>query len=297
MCVKTRLNEKRLLMFSALLASAFAIGGLVLGWWVGSIVIMFDGIYSAVSLLLTLLSLAVAKYIQGPAHRQFPFGKAVLEPVVIAIKASVILMIVAYALYSAIIAIINGGREVDTSIATLFGVVNVVGCGYAWWHIARKSKRDSSDLIEAEAKQWQMDTLLSVTVTCGFVVAWVVARSPLSSYAVYADPMMMVLMSFYFIKVPLDMLKQALRELLMMSPSEEICHQVDEKVSELDHEFHSDIELVAVTKIGRELWVNLDIHPNAKQISVADLERARQTLKEKLSNLPLDLHLTLHIAH
>ena len=82
----------------------------VLGMLVGSLVIVFDGVYSLVSLLLTLLSLAVSRYISNPQRSQFPFGKAILEPAVIAIKGLVILVIVGYSLYSAIVA--NISRDV-----------------------------------------------------------------------------------------------------------------------------------------------------------------------------------------
>lgn len=296
MCARTSLNEKRILTFSALLASGFAGGGLVLGLLVGSLVIVFDGVYSLVSLLLTLLSLAVSRFIERPSKRQFPFGKSVLEPIVIAIKGSVILTVVAYSLYSAIASMFTGGREVDVGIATLFGAVNVIGCGYAWWHIAKKSKRFSSGLIEAETKQWQMDTLLSVAVTLGFIAAWLITLSPLSQYAVYADPMMMILMSFYFIKVPFEMLRDALRELLMMKPSEKICDTVDAEVSALDKQVTQNLEVAGVTKVGRELRVKLDVHAQGKQVQVAELEKTRKVLKDKLSKLSLDLNLTMNIA-
>ncbi|KLN66573.1 cation transporter [Vibrio sp. VPAP30] len=296
MCARTSLNEKRILTFSAILASGFAGAGLVLGLLVGSLVIVFDGVYSLVSLLLTLLSLAVSRFIERPSSRQFPFGKAVLEPVVIAVKGSVILAIVSVSLYSAVTAMFTGGREVDASIATLFGIVNVLGCGYAWWHIANKSKRFSSGLIEAESKQWQMDTLLSVAVTLGFVAAWLVSISPFAQYAVYADPMMMILMSFYFIKVPLDMLLGALRELLMMKPEEAICNAVDKEVSALDKQVSQQLKVAAVTKVGRELRVNLDVHSKGKQVEVAELDKTRRVLKDKLSKLSLDLNITMNIA-
>lgn len=297
MCARTSLNEKRILTFSALLASGFAGGGLVLGLLVGSLVIVFDGVYSLVSLLLTLLSLAVSRFIERPSKRQFPFGKSVLEPIVIAIKGSVILTVVAYSLYSAVASMFTGGREVDVGIATLFGAVNVIGCGYAWWHIAKKSKRFSSGLIEAETKQWQMDTLLSVAVTLGFIAAWLITLSPLSQYAVYADPMMMILMSFYFIKVPFEMLRDALRELLMMKPSAKICDTVDAEVSALDKQVTQNLEVAGVTKVGRELRVKLDVHPQGKQVQVAELEKTRKVLKDKLSKLSLDLNLTMNIAN
>ncbi|NVD08947.1 cation diffusion facilitator family transporter [Vibrio sp. JPW-9-11-11] len=297
MCARTSLNEKRILTFSAMLASGFAGGGLILGLLVGSLVIVFDGVYSLVSLLLTLLSLAVSKFIERPSRRDFPFGKSVLEPIVIAIKGSVILAVVGYSLYSAVIAMFSGGREVDASIATLFGVINVVGCGYAWWHIAKKSKRFSSGLIEAESKQWQMDTLLSVAVTLGFIAAWLLTLSPLAHYAVYADPMMMIAMSFYFIKVPFEMLRDALRELLMMKPADEICQVVDKEVSALSAHVSQQFEVAGVTKVGRELRVKLDVHAVDQQLQVAELEKTRRILKDKLSRLSLDLNLTMNIAH
>ena len=297
MCDRTNQNENRVLMFSALLASGFALGGLALGLIVGSLVIVFDGVYSLISLLLTLLSLAASKYINRPSDSNFPFGRAIIEPIVIAFKAAVILIVVGYSLYSAVGALMTGGREVDASIATIFGALNVLGCGYAWWYIANKSKSFSSGLIEAESKQWQMDTLLSVAVTAGFVAAWLITLSPYAEFAVYADPMMMVLMSFYFIKVPFDMLKQAMRELLMMSANKEICEKVDENVIAVDKEAEQDLELKGVTKVGQELRINVDIHTNNQEsIAVNDIEKTRRLLKRRLSKMPYELKLNLSIA-
>ena len=297
MCDRTNQNENRVLMFSALLASGFALGGLALGLIVGSLVIVFDGVYSLISLLLTLLSLAASKYINRPSDSNFPFGRAIIEPIVIAFKATVILIVVGYSLYSAVGALMTGGREVDASIATIFGALNVLGCGYAWWYIANKSKSFSSGLIEAESKQWQMDTLLSVAVTAGFVAAWFITLSPYADFAVYADPMMMVLMSFYFIKVPFDMLKQAMRELLMMSANKEICEKVDENVIAVDKEAQQDLELKGVTKVGQELRINVDIHTNDQAtIAVNDIEKTRRLLKRRLSKMPYELKLNLSIA-
>lgn len=297
MCDRTNQNENRVLMFSALLASCFALGGLALGLIVGSLVIVFDGVYSLISLLLTLLSLAASKYINRPSDSNFPFGRAIIEPIVIAFKAAVILIVVGYSLYSAVGALMTGGREVDASIATIFGALNVLGCGYAWWYIANKSKSFSSGLIEAESKQWQMDTLLSVAVTAGFVAAWLITLSPYAEFAVYADPMMMVLMSFYFIKVPFDMLKQAMRELLMMSANKEICEKVDENVIAVDKEAEQDLELKGVTKVGQELRINVDIHTNNQEtIAVNDIEKTRRLLKRRLSKMPYELKLNLSIA-
>ncbi len=296
MCDRTSKNENHTLTISALLASGFAAGGMVLGLLVGSIVIVFDGVYSLVSLLLTLLSLAASHYINKPSKSVFPFGKAVLEPIVIAIKASVILLVVLFSLYSAISSLMSGGREVDTSIATIFGVVNILGCGYAWWIMAKRSRRYSSGLIEAEKKQWQMDTLLSVAVTLGFITAWLISLSPLSAYAVYADPMMMILMGFYFLKVPFDMLCGALRELLMMAPSKELCQVVDNDVLEIEKNSDHQLKVAGITKVGQELRVNIDLHVDDDTLELDTLERTRKQLTNRLSKHRFKLQLQLNVA-
>lgn len=297
MCDRTSKNENRILTFSALLASGFAVGGMVLGLLVGSIVIVFDGVYSLVSLLLTLLSLAASYYISKPSKSIFPFGKAVLEPIVIAIKAAVILVVVAFSLFSAVTALMTGGREVDASIATIFGVVNVIGCGYAWWFMAKKSRRFSSGLIEAEKKQWQMDTLLSVAVTLGFIAAWLVSLTPYAHYAVYADPMMMVLMGFYFLKVPFDMLVGALRELLMMTPSKELCQSVGKDVLEIEKVTEHQLKLAGVTKVGQELRVNVDVHVDDDTLELDTLEHTRKQLTKRLSKHRFKLQSQLNVAY
>ncbi|ELV8594986.1 cation diffusion facilitator family transporter [Vibrio fluvialis] len=297
MCARTSFNENRVLTLSALFASMFAGGGLIVGLLVGSLVIMFDGVYSLVSLLLTLLSLVAARYIRKPSDAQFPFGRAVFEPAVIAVKGAVILLIVSYSLYSAIGSMFTGGRPVDASIATAFGAINVVGCGLAWWYMKSLGKRHASGLIDAEVKQWQMDTMLSVAVTAGFVIAWLMTLTPMAKYAVYADPMMMLAMSFYFIKVPFEMLRSAMREIFLMAPSKEICQTVDQSVVAAGKESEQDIELAGVTKVGHELWVDVDIYPDSSEvILVEDIEQTRNTIEKRLSKLPLKLQITVNIA-
>lgn len=209
----TQHNESSVLRVSAIIATGFAVAGLVVGVLMGSLVIAFDGIYSLVSLLLTLLSLAAAQQLKKPNSLASKYGRQTVESMVIAIKATVILVIVLASLYSAVSSMFTGGRPIDTTTATLFGLFNVIGCAYAWWYMARKNKQMNANLIEAETKQWQMDTLLSVAVMAGFISAWAMEFTPWAHLSVYADPMMMILMSVYFIKVPTQMLIKACKSL------------------------------------------------------------------------------------
>lgn len=69
-----------IIVYSVIGAIFFAILGLVLGLISGSTMILFDGMYSIVSLLLGLLSLYVSKFISKPNYENFPFGKYVFQP-------------------------------------------------------------------------------------------------------------------------------------------------------------------------------------------------------------------------
>ena len=82
----------------------------------------------------------------------------------------------------------------------------------------------------------------------------------------------------------------------MMSPSDEICHAVDKEVSALEQQVSQKLNVVGVAKVGRELRVRLDVHSKGNQVEVAEVERTRRILKDKLSKLSLDLNLTMNIA-
>ncbi|MEO2279563.1 cation transporter [Pseudoalteromonas pernae] len=204
--------EKKLLTFSTLSALLFALMGIGLGVWMGSLVILFDGAYSFVSLLLTMLSLGAAWYINAPKAKRSNPHIDLVEPLVIAIKGFAITLMCVASFTSAVFAIMAGGREVDTGLALVFGVINLAGCLGTYWVLAKRGKQSKSALIEAESKQWLMDSVISAAVMAGFVLASILTYAGLSHYAVYADPIMVVMASVYFTVVPLKMMFGALSE-------------------------------------------------------------------------------------
>ena len=209
--------ERRLLQFSTFSSFLFAMMGIGLGLWMGSLVIVFDGAYSFVSLALTLVSLVAAGFIRGPGTTMAPHYVAKVEPSVIAFKGMVITAMCCISFSSAVHAILYGGRQVDTGLALGFGVVNIAGCLATIWVMSRKGQQANSALVEAETKQWLMDTVISGAVMCGFMIATVMEHTRFSGYAVYADPVMVLMASVYFVIVPLKMVSGAVNELRLLS--------------------------------------------------------------------------------
>ncbi|RUO68996.1 cation transporter [Pseudidiomarina sediminum] len=205
--------ERNLLSFSTLSALLFALMGIGLGLWMGSLVIIFDGAYSFVSLALSLVSLTAAWYLRTPRAQQQPRQRRQVQAGVVAFKGFAITLMCTVSLVSAIQAILNGGREINTGLALVFGVVNVLGCLATYWVLVHYRQRARSSLIIAESKQWLMDTVISAAVMLGFIIASVMTYLGWHDYAVYADPVMVVVASVYFVLVPLKMMRDAIRRL------------------------------------------------------------------------------------
>ncbi len=205
--------ERNLLIFSTVSALLFALMGIGLGLWMGSLVIIFDGAYSFVSLALSLVSLTAAWYLRTPGAQQQPRQRRQLQAGVVAFKGFAITLMCSVSLVSAVQAILNGGREINTGLALVFGVVNVLGCLASYWVLAHYRQRARSSLIIAESQQWLMDTVISAAVMLGFIIASLMTYAGWHDYAVYADPVMVVVASVYFVLVPLKMMRDAIRRL------------------------------------------------------------------------------------
>src|SRR5680860_395046 len=68
---KSVARENMALSLSAVATGLFALAGITWGLWIDSLVILFDGAYSLVSLLLSLLSLYAARIVRRPASKEY----------------------------------------------------------------------------------------------------------------------------------------------------------------------------------------------------------------------------------
>ncbi|EOD81480.1 Cobalt-zinc-cadmium resistance protein [Grimontia indica] len=214
-------KERNLLKFSTLACLGFAAMGIGLGIWAGSMVIVFDGAYSLVSLALSLMALAATMYIRKPVKKsgqnEQPVSArkaAVIESLVVLTKGLVVGIVCLVSFASAMQAMFDGGREVNAGFALVFGVINVVGCLATYMAVRKQSGKRPSAILKAESSQWLMDTVISAAVLVGFLVAAGLIMSGLEEYAVYADPMMVILASVYFATVPMKMISESSKKLM-----------------------------------------------------------------------------------
>ncbi|MDQ0257825.1 cation diffusion facilitator family transporter [Evansella vedderi] len=294
---KSLASESKLLKISVLVALFFAILGVVWGKLVSSQLILFDGLYSLVSVMLSLLSLLVAQYIKKNDTKRFPYGKEMLEPVVIIIKYAVILILCIVTVITAIESLLSGGRETSVGQALIFAVVNTIGCVGVYF-LLNKNK-DRSGFIQAEANQWKMDTLISGAVLLGFFTAVIISFTSYQFLIPYVDPLMVLIVAGYFIKVPIVEITRAFREVLEMSPDQVIETNFKKVVNSIETRYQINESILRIAKVGNKLFIEIDfiLNPQSKIVTIADQDKVREEIIQQTKGLVYKKWLTVSFTN
>ena len=279
--------ENKILKLSVIGALFFALFGIAWGWAIKSDMIIFDGLYSFISVVLSMLSLYINNYMAKRDFEKFPFGKHILEPIVISIKSLIIAIMCLYSLIDAIKTIVSGGNSVSLGLAIIYSIVSVVGCGVISFYMKIKEKELSSELIKAECMQWFMDTALSTAVLVAFLVAEVLAKTKLNILNPYIDPGMTVVVSLIFIKMPIKTFINSFKEVMCVKADDEINEDIYVLVKEIEEEYKFEDSITRVSKIGSELRIEIDFvyNKDSKLKTLDQMDRVREEINNAIKHI------------
>ncbi|MFC7061463.1 cation diffusion facilitator family transporter [Halobacillus seohaensis] len=280
--MQTNNHDSTILKISVFGALLFSVMGITWGILANSQMIIFDGLYSFISLGLSLLSLFAFSFIQKEDQERFQYGKDVIEPLVIIFKACAIIAMCLFAFSTSIIDLLKGGREVALGPAALYALIATVLCIIVYRIM--KNKQSNSEFVRAEAAQWLMDTILSGAVLLGFIIALILNQTTLSFLTSYIDPAMVLLVSLYFLKVPVRMLIKNTKELLWMAPSTDIQYQVTQAVELAKAKYNINEDFTRVTKVGKTIFIEIDFVLSEGTIinNVDEFDKVRKEFDQQL---------------
>ena len=281
--------EKNMLKFSAIGLLFFAALGLGWGIVIKSSMIMFDGLYSFISLFLSILALWITNYISKNDFEKFPFGKGMLEPITVAFKSIVLIIMCSTTFTNAVKEVLAGGNNIDTTMALGYSVISTIGCAAIYFVIAKKGKKLSSDILNAESNQWLMDTILSAAVLVGFMVSFILSRTSLSYLTVYVDPFMVIISSVIFIRVPLVALINSFREIVNANADDDINNKIYTIVKDIEEDYNFEDSVTRVSKIGRELRIEIDFvfNDESKLNELNEMDKVRERVYNNMSGIKL----------
>lgn len=286
------MRDQRLLLLSVWVSAAFAVISSVWGILAGSSMIVFDGLYSFVSVGLSLMAVLALRFARRGPDDRFPWGREAAEPVAVVLKAGILGALCVYAAVQGVVDIVHGGREMAFDWAVAYAVLTagvVLGVGL---YLRRHA---SSDLVRAEAAEWLADALLSAFVLVGFIVALVLDRTGRGDLAAYVDPVMVVLGSLVFLRVPTRLVAGGMREVLAMSPPAPVMAELT-ALADAVRERHGLAEsVVRATKVGGR--VDLDVvyvvGDDRRTLTVPECDAVRADLVERLAPGGYDRALTV----
>lgn len=277
-------RDRRLLLLSVWASAAFALISSVWGVLSGSSMIVFDGLSSFASIGLSMLAVFALRTSRRGADERYPWGRESWEPVVVVVKAVALAALCVYAVVGGITDLVAGGREVATGWALAYAIVATVA-GVVVTVLMRRGGR--SDLVRAEAAEWFGDTLLSVGVLLGFVIAVVLVASGRPDLAAYVDPAMVVVVSLAFLRIPARLIGGGMREILAMAPPAQTQAELDDAVEAVREEFGLAEAFLRASKVGARVDVEVDyvVGEGSSVHTVADGDIVRQALHDRLAAL------------
>lgn len=275
-------SESRILEFSIIGTIFFAAFGVIWGMFIKSKMIVFDGLYSLISVGLSLLSLYVCNFIKINNNKEFPFGKYILEPLVISINSIVIIIMCLVSLIDAIKVLLDGGNAVSPGLAIIYSVVSTVGSIFVYRFILKEGKKQNSDLIKLEGVQWLIDGAISAAVLAGFILAIIASRTSFAHLTKYIDPIMVIVTSLVCLKVPIQTFYNSFKEIIGGTVPQDINNSVKKSVNGIKEEYNFYEAVTKVLKIGRSVRIEVDFIFD-KDSNIKDLEEM-DMIREKLNN-------------
>ena len=280
--------EQTILKFSVFAALFFAVLGLIWGALIRSQMLVFDGIYSSVSLIMAGLSVYVSKSMEGEVDERLPYGRSQMAPLVIILKSIAIIVVCVIAFSKAVSSLSSGGREINTYSAMVYSLIGIVGCLGSWIYIIRKRKKAlTSGLVKAEGMQWLVDTLLSAAIFLGFLMACIMQDTEHARYARYMDPLMTIVAALFFVAVPAVSLVTGIKDMLKMAPGGNIYRVSKMVLGEIAKKRGFDGFSLRICKAGRKLFYEIGfVSSDPEDVrSIGELDGIRQEIEAGLHAL------------
>lgn len=257
-------TEQQVLKVSLVAILIFSALGIGFGLVSGSYAIIFDGVFSLVDAVMSVVSIVISSLIirstsnglSRRLQRRFTMGFWHFEPFILAVNALMMMSVGAYALVQSVLALLSGGRDIEFGPAIIYAVIILVLTTSVtiWEH--RANKRIKSALVDMDIKGWIMAAGVTSALLIAFVIGFFLDGTDAEWLMPYVDPAVLALVALVLIPMPLSVLRKAVAELAMVTPkpllneAEEVAARVAER------EEFTDFRIYAA-QIGRAKQVEV----------------------------------------
>jgi predicted Co/Zn/Cd cation transporter (cation efflux family) len=285
-------QEQRLLRQSVGLLVGLSGVAVLFGILTGSFAILFDGIYALIDAGMGGLALLVSRLIlhdalrrDRPRRLRYQFGFWHLEPMVLALNATLLVLAILYALGSALILLAEGGSAPDFGWAAVYAGSMAAICLGMGLRQRRRNRDLRSAFIALDVKSWIMSGAISLALLVAFALGWAMTGTRFEAWQPLVDPAILALVCLVVLPMPFSDLRAAVRDIFLVAPDD-----LDAQVTEVAARAvarHGFVEAhTYVARVGRSKLV--DIHfvvpPGWAIGSVAELDAIRDRVGAEIGD-------------
>lgn len=279
--------EQRSLRVSIALSVALAVIALLVGMFSGTRIIIFDGAYMLIGLILSWASLKASTAVAAGPTSRFPFGRDALAPFIVAIQGVAIAGTLLYAAGDAVVVIRDGGSAVNPLVIMTYGVMTAAVASFAAWWLPRIAR--GSDLVAAEAAQWRAGAVLSMVMAGGSIVAVIIERTDVRQAVQYIDPVLVLISCAILVPIPVRLIRSGLNELLEGAPPAALTDEIARVVGLVQDRFALGQPVIRSSKVGRKLYIEVDFVVPASEWDVSEEDDVRHAVIDGLAHVGLEV--------
>jgi predicted Co/Zn/Cd cation transporter (cation efflux family) len=279
----SRNYEKTGIYISMIGSFLLSVSAIIMAIVAESQAILLDGLYTFITLLMSLVSLKIINLVNLPETKHRPFGYASLEPFLNLVKSSIILILLIACLVTNIQTLLTGGRNLILDVATIYTFICII-IYFAIIYMIKKCKRKTtSSILELEVKNWYIDTLITVgiAVSLGFVL--VIYKMGLTKILPYIDPSLVIVIVIVSLPIPIKSLFQELKKLLLISPENYIEKELLEHIKPISQKYDFINTNIYAVKTGRTYQMYLYTDLKNSKVTIEQLDNIRQEIRSEIS--------------
>jgi cation diffusion facilitator family transporter len=281
------MEERRALYLSAGGYLLMALLGIGFAMFAQSDAIMLSGFFSLVSFAIGLLTVKVSRLVEGPDDERFHFGYAWFEPFLNTVKSLIVFFVLGFALVSGIDALLHGGKPLQPGPALLYAVIAMISCLAIHLVTRRYATKTASPLLDVDAKNWLIDTVVNTGIGIAFLSAMFLEGSQWSSAVPYVDPLLTTVLVVVMIRIPARMIQDNLGEMLQAAPTPPVQTEVRERFDQTVRGLAFERTRIRMLKVGRFMYLLIHILvPAGFSVSrVEELDDIRQRIADGLEGV------------
>jgi predicted Co/Zn/Cd cation transporter (cation efflux family) len=236
---------------------------------------------------MTVLAAQVARLVEKPSSEAFHFGYAHFEPLLNLIRGLLIFGICAYALVSTIEVLVRGGREIHAEIAIFYTALSAIWSIGIFAYQRQLARKLGSPILAVDARAWLVDGVLYVGETGAFIVYLLLLPTALGPWLRYADPIFVLLVVAFLMRVPIQIIRDGVGEVLHRAPSSEVQSVVRQRMAAALAGVPIRTIRARMVEVGRFFFilVHIVVDEGFGARPVAELDQLRRQVEQSLQGV------------